>query len=159
MKRDDRPLRLVAFDAADLEPISAALQDAVAQLGDFEFSRAKKTFTVAFNRFRWEAGRRNRRVRCGLQIGQVTAARSQNIRQGARDAVVNLLSIAFEPGEDAAGTVVMVFSGGGEVRLDVECLDVVMADLTAPWRAAGRPTHQTGPQETGPEEGEGASKR
>ena len=147
MKRDDRPLRLVAFDAADLEPISAALQDAVAQLGDFEFSRKRKAFTVALNRFCWEAGRRNRRVRCGLQIGQVTAARSQNIRQGAPDAVVNLLSVGFEPGADAAGTVSMVFSGGGELRLDVECLDVVMADLTSSWRAAGRPEHASGPQE------------
>ena len=148
MKRDDRPLRLVAFDAADLEPISAALQDAVAQLGDFQFSRREKAFTIAFNRFCWETGRRDRRVRSGLQIGRVAAARSQNIRQGASDAVVNLLSIAFEPGEPPAGTVVLVFSGGGEVRLDVECLDVVMADLTAPWRAAGgRPVHEDGPEE------------
>lgn len=151
MKQDDRSLRLVAFDAADLEPISAALQDAVAQLGDFEFSRRRKAFTVAFNRFRWEAGRRNRRVRCGLQVGHVTAARSQNIRQGADDAVVNLLAVTFEPAEGPAGTVVMVFSGGGEVRLDVECLDVVMADLTAPWRAAGRPEHAVDPQEGSPE--------
>ena len=104
MKRDDRPLRLVAFDAVDLEPISAALQDAVAQLGDFQFSRREKAFTIAFNRFCWEAGRRDRRVRSGLQIGRVAAARSQNIRQGASDAVVNLLSIAFEPGEPPAGT-------------------------------------------------------
>jgi len=148
LKRDDRPLRLVAFDATDLEPISAALQDAVAQLGDFQFSRREKAFTIAFNRFCWEAGRRDRRVRSGLQIGRVAAARSQNIRQGASDAVVNLLSIAFEPAETPAGTVVLVFSGGGEVRLDVECLDVVMADLTAPWRATGgRPVHEDGPEE------------
>ena len=148
MKRDDRPLRLVAFDAVDLEPISAALQDAVAQLGDFQFSRREKAFTIAFNRFCWEAGRRDSRVRSGLQIGRVAAARSQNIRQGADDAVVNLLSIAFEPSEMPAGTVVLVFSGGGEVRLDVECLDVVMADLTAPWRATGgRPAHEDGPEE------------
>lgn len=148
MKRDDRPLRLVAFDAADLEPISAALQDAVAQLGDFQFSRREQAFTIAFNRFCWEAGRRDSRVRSGLQIGRVSAARSQNIRQGASDAVVNLLSIAFEPSEMPAGTVVLVFSGGGEVRLDVECLDVVMADLTAPWRATGgRPVHEDGPEE------------
>ena len=148
MKRDDRPLRLVAFDAVDLEPISAALQDAVAQLGDFQFSRREKAFTIAFNRFCWEAGRRDRRVRSGLQIGRVASARSQNIRQGANDAVVNLLSVAFEPEETPAGTVVLVFSGGGEVRLEVECLDVVMADLTAPWRATGgRPAHEDGPEE------------
>lgn len=146
MSRTDLPLRLVAFDAEDLEPVSAALQDAVALLGDFEFSRRRKAFTIALNRFCWETGqRRDRRVRCGLQIGGVTAAKSQNIRQGARDAVVNLLAIGFEAGEDAAGTVTLTFSGGGELRLDVECLDVVMADLTAPWRAQGRPDHPGDP--------------
>jgi hypothetical protein len=141
LSRTDTPLRLVALDADDLEPVSAALQDAVALLGDFEFSQRQQAFTIAFNRFRWESGRRNRRIRCGLQIGRVTAARTLNIRQGAANAVVNLLAIRFEPGEEPAGTVVLVFSGGGELRLDVECLDVVMADLTAPWRAAGRPAH------------------
>ena len=69
MSRTDTPLRLVAFDADDLQLVSAATQDAVALLGDFEFSRARKTFTLAVNRFRWEAGRKNRRVRSGLQIG------------------------------------------------------------------------------------------
>jgi hypothetical protein len=148
VSRTDLPLRLYAFDAEDLEPVSAALQDAVALLGDFEFSRRHKAFTIAFNRFCWEAGRRqDRRVRCGLQVGGVTAAKSQNIRQGARDAVVNLLAIRFEPGEAPAGTMVLTFSGGGELRLEVECVDVAMADLTAPWRARGRPEHDKGPDE------------
>ena len=141
MSRDPSPLRLVAFDQQDLEPIAAALQDAVALLGDFEFDRRNKCFTIAFNRFQWEAGRRNRRVRTGLQLGSVLGARSRNIRQGAEDAVVNLLTIRFEETEAPAGQVVLVFSGGGELRLDVECLDVVMADLSGSWRASGRPEH------------------
>ena len=141
MSRDPIPLRLVAFDQQDLEPISAALQDAVALLGDFEFDRRNKRFTIAFNRFQWEAGRRNRRVRAGLQLGGVLAARSRNIRQGAEDAVVNLRAIRFDVTEEPAGQVVLVFSGGGELQLDVECLDVVMADLSGSWRASGRPEH------------------
>ncbi|RKQ95640.1 DUF2948 family protein [Maricaulis maris] len=136
------PLRLSAFDGQDLDAISAALQDAVALLGDFEHSQRLRSFTMAFNRFCWEAGRRNRRVRCGVQIGHVTAARSRNIRQGAEDAVVNLLSIRFEPGQMPSGQVICTFSGGGELRLDVECLDVVLVDLSRSWRATGRPDHR-----------------
>jgi hypothetical protein len=34
-----------------------------------------------------------------------------------------------------------VFSGGGEIELDVECVDVTLIDLTRPWRARGRPAH------------------
>lgn len=135
------PLRLTALDEQDLQAVSTALQDAVALLGDFIYSRRERAFTMAFNRFCWESGRRDRRVRCGVQIGQVTAARSANIRQGAEDAVVNLLSLRFETGEMPSGQVICTFSGGGELRLDVECLDVVMVDLSRPWRASARPEH------------------
>ncbi len=143
MNRASAPLRLTALDVTDLEAVSAALQDAVAQLGDFKFARRERSFTIAFNRFRWEAGGRKQRVRCGLQIGHVLAARSHNIRQGAPDAVVNLLSITFEPSEAPSGELVLVFSGGGEMRLEVECLDLVMADISEPWPATRRPGHDT----------------
>ena len=142
MPRPATPLRLSALDESDLEPISAALQDAVAQLGDFEFSRSARTFTVALNRFRWESGGRAERVRTGLQFAQVISARSQNLRQGADEAVVNLLSIRFEETEAPSGDVVLVFSGGGELRLGVECLEAVMADISAPWPASRRPEHE-----------------
>lgn len=147
MSRSYIPLRLAAVETPDLEPVSAALQDAVAQLGDFEFSARQRTFTMAFNRFCWEVDGRSRRVRTGVQVGTVTAARSQNIRQGAEDAVVNLLSIGFEPSEAPAGELVLVFSGGGELRLAVECLDVVMVDLNRPWPASSRPDHAAAEEE------------
>lgn len=143
MKRDSGPLRLTAEDASDLELFSAALQDAVAQLGDFEFSARHRQFTLALNRFRWERSGRNERVRCGVQFARVIRARSQNIRQGAGDAVVNLLAIRFEPGEAPSGEVVLTFSGGGELRLEVECVDSVLADISAPWPASSRPAHET----------------
>tara|TARA_R110002095_G_scaffold46362_2_gene41593 strand:- start:149 stop:589 length:441 start_codon:yes stop_codon:yes gene_type:complete len=143
VNRANAPLRLTALDPADLEAISAALQDAVAQLGDFEFSAKLRSFTIAFNRFRWEASGRKQRIRCGLQIGNVLAARSHNLRRGAEEAVVNLLSISFEPTEAPSGEVVLVFSGGGEMRLEVECLDVAMADISQPWPATRRPGHDT----------------
>ncbi|WP_417477004.1 DUF2948 family protein [Maricaulis sp.] len=142
MKRAVAPLRLTALDVTDLEAISAALQDAVAQLGDFEFSSRQRNFTIAFNRFRWEVDGRKQRVRCGLQFGHVRAARSCNLRQDADEAVVNLLSISFIPGEAPSGEVVLVFSGGGEMRLDVECLDAAMMDISAPWPATRRPEHE-----------------
>ena len=145
MNRAVAPLRLTALDVTDLEAISAALQDAVAQLGDFDFSSRQRSFTIAFNRFRWEAGGRKQRVRCGLQFGHVRAARSHNLRQGAEEAVVNLLSINFAPTQAPSGEVVLVFSGGGEMRLDVECLDAAMVDISAPWPATRRPEHELDP--------------
>jgi hypothetical protein len=36
--------------------ISAALQDAVAKIGDIRWDASARTLTLACNRFRWEAG-------------------------------------------------------------------------------------------------------
>jgi hypothetical protein len=135
------PMRLTAVDASELAYFSTVLQDAVAQLGDFDFSARQRSFTIAFNRFCWEDKGRAKRVRSGLQIAGVIAAKSQNLRQGAADAVVNLLSIRFEPGEAPAGEIVLTFSGDGELRLEIECLDLVLADISQPWGATRRPKH------------------
>ena len=140
------PLRLRAVGADDVPVISAALQDAVGKLGDFLYEAGARRFTFALNRYRWEAaGRRGRgeRVRAGVQIGEVLAAKSKRIKHDAPDAVVSLLAIQFEPaGEDQpGGEIVLHFAGGGELRLSVECVDIALADLSEPWRAATRPDH------------------
>lgn len=136
-------LRMRAQDPDDIAPLSAALQDAVGQLGDFVYEPKARQFTVALNRFRWEAGEKGRgeRVRTAVQIGEVLSAKAQRLKQGADDAVVSLLSVAFEPGEAPGGVLVFTFSGGGALRLEVEALDLILADISEPWRAAGRPDH------------------
>ena len=100
------------------------------------------------NRYRWEAARRGRgeRVRAALQAGEVTAARSRRLKQQADDAVVSLLAMTFEAGDPPGGALVFTFSGGGELRLEVDCVDLVLADLSRPWRAAGRPEHPEDPE-------------
>jgi len=140
----DRPLRLIAESEDDLPVLSAALQDAAGQLGDFVFEPRARRFTIALNRFRWEAetGRRGERVRAALQISSVLEAGSQRLRQGASDAVVSLLAMTFEPGEAPGGVLLLTFSGGGALRLNVECIDVTLADVSAPWAAARRPDHR-----------------
>jgi len=137
------PMRLIARDLEELEVISAALQDAAGVLGDFLYEPKARRFTLIFNRYRWEGPKRGRgeRVRAALQAGGVLAARSRRLRQGAKDAVVNLLAVTFEPGEAPGGALVFTFSGDGELRLEVECIDLVLADVSAPWRAAARPSH------------------
>ena len=47
------------------------------------------------------------------------------------DAVLNLLSVEFTPTDEPAGTVTLYFSGGGALRLDVECLECELTDLGA----------------------------
>lgn len=140
MRRPVQPLKLLAETEADLSVISAALQDAVAKIGDIAFDARARTLTLALNRYRWEA-RAAERVRAGLQLNGVLSVQSQALRLGARDAVVDVLSVAFQAGEAPGGEILVTFAGGGALRAKVECIDVVLADLSAPWSARTKPRH------------------
>ena len=95
------PLRLLAEDEDDLAVISAALQDAIAKVGDIEWDARGRRFTLALNRYLWEVpgGLLGNRVRAGLQFGSVLAVKSRNLRRDPPDAVIELLAVRFEPGE------------------------------------------------------------
>lgn len=135
-------LKLLAEDTDDLGVISAALQDAVAKVGDIQFEPSAKRLTIAFNRFRWEA-KKGERVRSGLQFGSVLGVQARRLRRDAPDAVLELLAIAFEAGAegDPGGVVILNFAGDGDLRCQVECIDVALADLSDPWPARSTPEH------------------
>jgi hypothetical protein len=135
------PLRLLALDADDLGVISAALQDAIVKVGDITFEPKARRLTVAFNRYRWEAGGRAR-VRSALQLGYVESVQVRRIRRAPRDAVLELLALVFEPGEAPGGVVVMTFAGGGDLRARVECVDAALADISPPWPTPRSPVHK-----------------
>src|SRR5215218_4864500 len=116
------PLRLLAQDPEDLAIISAAMQDAVAKVGEISFEAKARRLTVAFNRYRWETGD-SERVRSGLQLGGVLKVQTRKIRRGARDAVLEVLAVTFEPGEAPGGTITISCAGGGDLRAVVECID------------------------------------
>lgn len=143
MSEAAKPLRLLAHDAEDLAVLSAALQDAVAKIGDIRWDAQGRTLTIACNRFRWEAkGHRGERVRSALQFGDVTGVQARNLRRDAKGAVVELLSIGFEAAEEApAGLVTLTFAGGGDMRVQVDCLDVALADVSDPWTTPRTPGH------------------
>lgn len=145
--RDYKPLRLMAGDAEDLGVFSACFQDAVAKLGDFAYLPDQRRFAFVANRFLWECVGPDlsgpfARVRAGAHFDDVVAAQFQHLRTDARDAVVELLSIRFEPGEDGAGRIMLDFAGGAAVRLQVESVNAYMSDISEPWGTRARPKHE-----------------
>jgi len=138
---DPQPLRLLVEDQADLAVISAALQDAVAKIGDISFEAKARRLTIAFNRYRWEAGARQR-VRSALQVGGVLSVQARKIRRDRRDAILELLAIGFEPGEAPGGVMILSFAGGGDLRAEIECVDAVLADVSEPWPTPRAPSHE-----------------
>jgi hypothetical protein len=140
-----KSLRLLAEDPADLQVISAALQDAVGKVGDLSFEPGQRRFTLALNRFRWEAGGAQERVRTAVQFAGVMGVKSRGAPVGDPDAVISILAIVFEgasDAEDPSGAVRLQLAGGGDIRLEVECVDAVLADLSEPWAAIRSPRHR-----------------
>jgi len=143
-------LVLAAEDAEDLEVISAHLQDAVARIKDIAYLPKKRRFAAVLNRFKWEkpeGGRAggNVRIQSGLHFDSVLSVKSRNVKLGAPEAVVSLLAIRYEPPSgDGSHSIELLFSGGGVIRLEVECIDAVLSDLSGEWAARGRPAHELG---------------
>jgi hypothetical protein len=134
----DRPLRLRAFDAEDLNVVSALVQDAVFPATAMRWDRKARRFALLLNRFRWEDGAQAggfERVQSVLLIEDVMAVRSQGVDPRDEDTVLSLLAISFEAGEDGTGTVVLTLAGDGAVAIDVEALEIVLKDVTRPWTA------------------------
>ena len=135
------PLRLLAQDADDLAVVSAALQDAVVKVGDIQFEPKARRLTIALNRFRWEGEERSR-VRAALQFAGVEAVQARRVRMRAKDAVLALLSVGFEPEDAPGGTISLTFAGGGDIRCRVECVEAVLADVSQPWPTPRTPSHE-----------------
>ncbi len=139
-------LKLTALDTADLDVISAHMQDAVIRVGDIKFLPAEQRFAIVANRFDWEHAESTgngqyRRRRTGLHFNKVRGAQAQNIRQDDGERVISLLSVAFEGADDPSGAVTLTFSGGGSIKLDVECIEAQMSDLGPVWQTENRPDH------------------
>jgi hypothetical protein len=136
-------LKLSALDPADLEIISAHMQDAVITLGDIRYLKPQRRFALIANRFLWQTQKPPyERRRTGLSFDRVLAAKSQRISQGADDAVLSLLAISFTPGEAPSGTIVLTFSGGGQINLEVECIEARLEDLGPAWETPNLPSHE-----------------
>lgn len=145
----EKPVRLRALDADDLTVISALVQDAVFPMGEMAWDRRRRRFGLLLNRFRWEdaaAAPRDRpaeRVQSVLAVEDVSRVLTQGIDREDRDTVLSLLSVAFEPGEDGAGRVLLTLAGDGAIALEVEALEVTLKDVTRPYRAVSgkAPSH------------------
>jgi hypothetical protein len=138
---------LLAQDADDLTVLSAALQDAIVRVGDIRFEPARRTLTLAVNRYCWESGvsggvSGGARVRSVLQFGDVLGVRSRNLRRDASDAVISILSLEFLPGDPPGGVLSIILAGGGDIQADLECIDSALSDVSDSWPARSEPKHE-----------------
>jgi hypothetical protein len=142
-------LKLVALDRDDVEVVSAHVQDALVRVADILWQPREHRFVMGLSRFDWigAADARPavksdyRRCRTALRFERVLSCRCRNLDQTNKNAQLNLLAVEFEAHDPPAGVVTMTFSGGGVIRLEVECLEAELADLGEIFVADGCPNH------------------
>jgi len=172
---EDKPLKLRARDAQDMDVIAALLQDALVPLCDMAFLEKEQRFVLVANRFRWsgdpaedprpaapeplpegedapfnDAGQPPyERVNSGLCFDKVRRVRYRGLKPGGNDEILNLLTITSQP--DA---ITLIFAGDAAVRLEVQAIHCHMEDLGRPWPTRWRPDHG---EAGGAEEEDGAA--
>jgi hypothetical protein len=100
---------------------------------------------MVVNRFRWEKTTDRdsaERTHAGLRFDAVRKVQYRKIDRSNRSQFLSLLTIAFD-GDEVEGVVVMHFSGGGAIRLEIGGLYCVLADLGQPWPTQWTPFHRT----------------
>ena len=126
-------LKLIALDAEDLAVISAHVQDARVRTSDIVWRQAEKRLVIGMSRLDWEqtlsGGTTPRRLIAALRFDRVLACKSRSIDLDQPEAVLELVGIEFHPGEPPGGSALLLFSHGGALRLDVECLECELTDL------------------------------
>jgi hypothetical protein len=143
-------LKLVALDHDDIEVVSAHVQDALVRVGDMLWQPRDHRFVMALNRFDWmtvvepKHAAEYRRCRTALRFERVLACKCRGIDPGNKEARLNLLAVEFAERDAPAGVVTLIFSGGGNIRLDVECLEAELADLGEVTTAVICPDHFAG---------------
>jgi hypothetical protein len=125
--------KLIALDADDLAVISAHVQDAAVQVADIIWRQSEKRLVVGMSRVDWDQAidgeQPTGRLLAALRFDRVLACKSRDIDLEAPDAALELLGIEFHATEAPSGSAVLMFASGGALRLDVECLEVELADL------------------------------
>lgn len=135
-----RFLHLRAESAEDLPPLSALVQDMAMKAGDIGYDARARRILILGNRFRWEAPDPPTRMRAMLRIEFVDRAQRRDW-PGLAEEVFSLLAIEAEPQPDGRAVLVLSFSGGPTLRLEVEVIDVTLVDLAGPWAAIATPRH------------------
>jgi len=139
-------LKLLALDEEDLEIVSAHMQDSVFKADEIEYEGKSGHFSLTANRFVWEKADENgksfERRKAALVFKRVKAVRSTGVDRKNPEMVLDLLAIRFEKtGEGPEGGIELVLAGGAAIRLDVECIEVQLADIGGAWETKSRPRH------------------
>ncbi|MBN9603037.1 MAG: DUF2948 family protein [Afipia felis] len=127
--------KLIALDEDDLAVISAHVQDASVHIADILWRQDEKRLVIGMKRLDWDqavcSGKLSeRRLVTALRFDRVLACKARGIDLADRNSVLELFGLEFHPGKAPGGNVVLMFADGAALRLDVECIECELADIS-----------------------------
>ena len=139
------PLKLKAHTAEDLTVISSLVQDAILRVGEIRFDKSARALSLRLSRFSHEDEAASERTLTGLRFDGVMSVASRGIDRSDKEAMAVLMSVQFTEGKPKpSGKLSLIFAGGGEIVCDVECIVVILADVSEPRATESRPLHPLG---------------
>jgi len=138
-------LKLRAEDQADIQVLSAILQDAIAPVCDIAYNAAEKVFMLVVHRFCWDEPPETieemqnycfERICCALEIRGVEAVQRHGINQEDTAQMLDLLTIILD-GENLD----FIFAGGAELKLKLKDWILRLEDFGEAWPTTHRPSH------------------
>ena len=137
---EDKALNIGAFDKRDLEVVSSLVQDSILPTSEIKWLSNSDKLAILINRFRWEdtklsQGKNLERVRSLLVINHVKNVSSSGFSPKQKDRILSILSISFDGVEGGSGSVLIVVSGNGGIRVEVDALEINLRDVTMPYIA------------------------
>jgi len=150
---EDKPLNIGAFDKRDLEVISSLIQDSIFPVSELKWFSSADKLALLINRFRWEdkssaqlQDRKVERVQSLLMISHVKSISSSGFSPNQKDKILSILSTSFDGEDGGSGNILIVLSGNGGIRVEVDALEMNLRDVTMPYIAPSgiSPEHDTG---------------
>ena len=148
----DKALNIGAFDKRDLEVVSSLIQDSIFPTSEIKWISKVDKLALLINRFRWEnknlAQLRNikaERVQSLLMISHVKSISSSGFSPKQKDKILSILSASFDGEDGGSGSISIVLSGNGGIRVEVDALEIHLRDVTMPYIAPSgtAPEHNT----------------
>ena len=149
---EEKALNIGAFDKSDLQIVSSLIQDSILPANEIKWLPNFDKLALLVNRFRWEdkdielsQGKTVERVQSLLMISHVKSVSSSGFSPKQKDKVLSILSISFDGEDGGSGSILIVLSGNGGIRVEVDALEIHLRDVTMPYFAPSgtAPEHDT----------------
>ena len=150
---DDKALNIGGFDQRDLEVVSSLIQDSIFPTSELKWLTTVNKLALLINRFRWEdkslaqlRDRKAERVQSLLMISHVKSVSSSGFSPKQKNKILSILSTSFDGEDGGSGSILIVLSGNGGIRVEVDALEINLRDVTMPYIAPSgtAPEHDTG---------------